>query len=95
MTIFSPGDHVDTFEVGPGEIVFIPSVYFHYIENVNANEDMQFAVFFNHEQPEDIGISGALGAYSNDILGSIFGLEPKILDALPKYQEDLFVVAGG
>ncbi|MGB0025326.1 MAG: cupin domain-containing protein [Nitrososphaeraceae archaeon] len=95
MTIFSPGDNVDTFEVGPGEIVFIPSAYFHYIENVNASEDMQFAVFFNHERPEDIGISGALGAYSNDVLGSVFGLEPKILDALPKYQEDLFVVSGG
>jgi oxalate decarboxylase len=95
MTIFSPGDNVDTFEVGPGEIVFIPSAYFHYIENVNANEDMQFAVFFNHERPEDIGISGALGAYSNDVLGSVFGLEPKILDALPKYQDDLFVVSGG
>jgi hypothetical protein len=24
MTIFGPGDSVDTFEVGPGEIVFIP-----------------------------------------------------------------------
>lgn len=95
MTIFSPGDNVDTFEVGPGEIVFIPSACFHYIENVNASEDMQFAVFFNHERPEDIGISGALGAYSNDVLGSVFGLEPKILDALPKYQEDLFVVSGG
>ncbi|HYA85209.1 MAG TPA: cupin domain-containing protein [Candidatus Bathyarchaeia archaeon] len=94
MTIFSPGDNVDTFEVGPGEIVFIPSAYFHYIENVNASEDMQFAVFFNHERPEDIGISGALGAYSSDVLGSIFGVQPKILDALPKYQEDLFVVAG-
>ena len=56
---------------------------------------MQFAVFFNHERPEDIGISGALGAYSNDVLGSIFGLGPKILDDLPKYREDLFVVAGG
>ena len=95
MTIFSPGDKVDTFEVGPGEIVFIPSAYFHYIENVNTNEDMQFAVFFNHERPEDIGISGALGAYSNDVLGSVFGLQSNILDALPKYQEDLFVVAGG
>jgi oxalate decarboxylase len=94
MTVFSPGDNVDTFEVGPGEIVFIPSAYFHYIENVNASEDMQFAVFFNHERPEDIGISGAFGAYSNEVLGSIFGLQPKILDALPKYQEDLFVVAG-
>jgi oxalate decarboxylase len=95
MTIFSPGDNVDTFEVGAGEIVFIPSAYFHYIENVNGSEDMQFAVFFNHERPEDIGISGALSAYSNEVLASVFGLQPKILDALPKYQEDLFVVAGG
>lgn len=95
MTIFSPGDKVDTFEVGPNEIVFIPPAYFHYIENVNSNEDMRFAVFFNHERPEDIGISGAFGAYSNEVLGSIFGLESKFLDSLPKYQEDLFVVAGG
>jgi len=95
MTIFSPGDKVDTFEVGPNEIVFIPPAYFHYIENVNSNEDMQFAVFFNHERPEDIGISGAFGAYSNEVLGSIFGMEQKILESLPKYQEDLFVVAGG
>ena len=95
MTIFSPGDKVDTFEVGSNEIVFIPPAYFHYIENVNSNEDMQFAVFFNHERPEDIGISGAFGAYSNEVLGSIFGLESKFLESLPKYQEDLFVVAGG
>ena len=95
MTIFSPGDNVDSFEVGPGEIVFIPSAYFHYIENVSPNKDMQFAVFFNHERPEDIGISGVFGAYSNDVLGSAFGLQTKVLDSLPKYQEDLFVVAGG
>jgi oxalate decarboxylase len=62
---------------------------------VKASEDMQFAVFFNHERPEDIGISGAFGAYSNEVIGSVFGLQPKILNALPKYQEDLFVVAGG
>jgi oxalate decarboxylase len=95
MTTFSPGNDVDTFEVGPGEIVFIQSAYFHYIENLSDSEDMQFAVFFNHERPEDIGISGAFGAYSNEVLGSVFGLEPKILNALPKYQEDLFVVAAG
>ena len=56
---------------------------------------MQFAVFFNDERPEDIGISGAFGGYSNDVLGSLFGVETKVLDSLPKYQEDLFVVAGG
>jgi oxalate decarboxylase/phosphoglucose isomerase-like protein (cupin superfamily) len=57
-----PEDNVGTFEIGPGEIVFIPSAYFHYIENVNTSQDMQFAVFFNHERPEDICISGAFGA---------------------------------
>lgn len=95
MTIFSPGNKIDTFEVGPNDIVYIPPAYFHYIENIDSNEDMQFAVFFNHERPEDIGISGAFGAYSNDVVGSLFGLESKILDVLPKYQEDLLVVTGG
>ncbi|HYY51201.1 MAG TPA: hypothetical protein VE643_10035 [Nitrososphaeraceae archaeon] len=37
MIIFGPGDTLDTFEVGPGEIVFIPPDYFHYIENIDDN----------------------------------------------------------
>jgi oxalate decarboxylase/phosphoglucose isomerase-like protein (cupin superfamily) len=37
MIIFGPGDTLDTFEVGPGEIVFIPPGYFHYIENIDDN----------------------------------------------------------
>jgi oxalate decarboxylase len=96
MTIFGPGDSVDTFEVGPGEIVFIPPAYFHYIENIGDNdEDMQFAIFFNHERPEDLGISGSFGAYSNDVLASIFGIQPTtFLNSLPKYQEDVFIVIG-
>ena len=74
MIIFGPGDTLDTFEVGPGEIVFIPPAYFHYIENIDDNDDTQFA-FFNHERPEDIGISGSFGAYSNEILASVFGVQ--------------------
>jgi oxalate decarboxylase len=96
ITIFGPGDSIDTFEVGPGQIVFIPPAYFHYIENIGDNdEDMQFAIFFNHERPEDLGISGSFGAYSNEILASVFGVQPStILDSLPKYLEDLFIVTG-
>jgi oxalate decarboxylase len=99
MTIFGPSDSVDTFEVGPGEIVFIPPAYFHYIENIRDNDDddddMQFAIFFNHERPEDLGISGSFGAYSNEILASVFGMQATPLASLPKYQEDLFIVKGG
>src|SRR5919198_590095 len=94
MTIFGPSDSVDTFEVGPGEVVFILPAYFHYIENIgdNEDEDMQFAIFFNHERPEDLGISGSFGAYSNEILASVFGTQTTPLASLPKYQEDLFIV---
>ena len=35
------------------------------------------------------------GHIQNEVLGSVFGVQPKVLDSLPKYQEDLFVVAGG
>jgi oxalate decarboxylase len=94
MTIFSPGGDIDTFEVGPDQIVFIPTAYFHYIENI-ADEELHFAVFFSHEKPQDIGISGAFGSYSNEVLGAVFNVNPKIFESLPKYQEDLLVVAGG
>ena len=42
--------------------------------SVDKNIHFILAVFFNHERPEDIGISGALGAYSNEVLGSVFGV---------------------
>ena len=94
MIIFSPGGNVDAFEVGPDQIVFIPTAYFHYIENI-GDEELHFAVFFSHEKPQDIGISGAFGSYSNEVLGSVFNVNPKIFESLPKYQEDLLVVVGG
>lgn len=94
MTILSPGGGVDTIEVNPGQIVFIPPAYFHYIENPDSINNMHFAVFFGHEQPEDIGISGALSAYSNEVLAAVFKLDPTVLDKLPKLEEDVFVVAG-
>ena len=94
MTILSPGGSVDTFDVSPGQIVFIPPAYFHYIENHDSINDMHFAVFFGHEKPEDIGISGALSAYSNDVLAAVFNLDPTLSDKLPKLEEDVFVVTG-
>jgi oxalate decarboxylase len=94
MTILSPGGSVDTFEVSPGQIVFIPPAYFHYIENPDSINNMHFAVFFGHEKPEDIGISGALSAYSNEVLAAVFNLDPALFNKLPKLEEDVFVVTG-
>ena len=94
MTILSPGGSVDTFDVSPGQIVFIPPAYFHYIENPDSINNMHFAVFFGHEKPEDIGISGALSAYSNEVLAAVFNLDPTLFEKLPKLEQDVFVVTG-
>ncbi len=95
MVILSPGGNVDSFEVKAGEIVFIPSGYLHYIENADAEKMTQFVVFFGHERPEDIGISGSLSAYSNEVLAAIIGTDPKIFDSLTRHDEDVFIVSGG
>jgi oxalate decarboxylase len=92
MVILSPHGDRDEFIVGEGDVVFIPPAYFHYIENI-GDEEMHFAVFFNHESPEDIGISGAMGAYSNEVLSSVFEVDLKIFDHFPKPQSDVFVVS--
>jgi oxalate decarboxylase len=51
--------------------------------------------FFNNERPEDLGISGSFGAYSNEILASVFRIQhTTLLNSIPKYQEDLFIAEG-
>ncbi|MDP1880483.1 MAG: cupin domain-containing protein [Parachlamydiaceae bacterium] len=94
ITLLSPGGAIDTFDMKEGDISFLPKGYFHYIENT-ASADTQMAVFFSHKSPSDIGLSGCLGAYSNDLLADLFQCPANYLDKFPKYQHDLFVVAGG
>lgn len=94
ITLFSPGGEVDTFDMQEGDVSFLPQGYFHYIENIGT-ESAHLAVFFNHSNPSDIGISGCLGAYSNEMLAALFNVPSGYFNVLPKYQEDLFVVAGG
>jgi len=94
MTIFSPDGTGNTFEVGPGQIVFIPPAYFHYIENTDPVNTTHFAVFFNHERPEDTGISGALSSYSNEVLAAVFNSDSALFNTLPRLEQDVFLVSG-
>lgn len=94
IALLSPGEQVDAFEMEEGDISFLPKGYYHYIENI-GNTALQFAVFFNHPMPSDLGLSGSLGAYSNELLANLFKVTAPYFNPMPKYQEDLFVVAGG
>ena len=94
ITLLSPGGQIDTFDMAAGDMSFLPQGYLHYIENI-GHDDAHFTIFFDHTAPNDMGMSGCLGAYSNEVLASLFGVSVDYLDRLPKYQEDLLVVGGG
>lgn len=93
ITLLSPSGAVETIDMQPGDLSFMPQGYFHHIENIGT-EDVRFAVFFSNRNPSDIGISGSLGAYSNDVLAAVFGVPTSYFESLPKFQEDLFVICG-
>ena len=38
MTVLSPGAKVDTYELNPGDMYFIPKAYPHHIENIGVEE---------------------------------------------------------
>lgn len=94
ITLLSPGGEVDSFDMQAGDISYLPRGYIHYIENIGSTPAL-FAVFFGHSDPSDIGMSGCLGAYSNDLLGALFNVSPDYFNSMQKFQEDRFVVAGG
>lgn len=92
ITLLSPGGNVDTFDMKAGDLSFLPMGYPHYIENLGPGP-VRFAIFFNNSAPSDLGISGSFGAYSNEVLASLFGVPATSFDKLPKFQEDLLVIS--
>src|SRR5271170_4731962 len=91
MTVLSPGAKVDTYELSPGDMYFIPRAYPHHIENIGA-EDVRFLIFFDQANTEDIGYTGGLRAYSNEVLGATFDCDPKFFEKLPPNAEDALIV---
>lgn len=91
ITVLSPDGHVDVLKVNAGEGAFAPASYFHNIENVGQDE-VEVIAFFNHENPDYIGIGEVMGSYSNELLTSTFNTPPNYWDAFKKPQTPLVIV---
>lgn len=88
-----PGGTVESFTLSPGDISILPQGYIHHIENIGP-EPAFLVVFFNNESPYDIGLSAAAGAYSNEVLASLFNITNNYFETFPKYQKNLMIVPG-
>lgn len=94
ITLLSPGGKVETFDMKANDLSFMPRGYLHHIENT-GDTDAVFIIFFNNSAPSDLGYSGCMGAYPNDVLAALFGVSTDYFETMPKYQHDLLIVGGG
>lgn len=91
ITVLAPDGKVDIMEVKGGEGAFAPASYFHNIENI-GQDDVEVIAFFTHQDPDYIGIGEAVGAFSNELLGSVFNTSPDYFKALKKTEKPLIIV---
>lgn len=91
MSILSPNGNVDTYEMNVGDIYFIPKAYPHHIENLTSNP-LDIVIFFDQAMPGDIGFTGSVKSYSNEVLNAVLNCPEDFFDNLPTYYEDLFIV---
>jgi oxalate decarboxylase len=91
MTILLPDGSLDSYEIKPGDVYFIPKAYPHHIEN-RGSSSLKIAIFFDLEMPKDIGLTASVRSFSNEALGSVMNVNPTFFKELPRYFEDLFLV---
>lgn len=91
MTVLSPEGIIDTYIMEEGDIYFIPKGYPHHIENL-GKENLHILVFFDQNMPEDIGFTGSIRSFSDEVLSASTGQEKAFFSSLEKYNQDLFIV---
>lgn len=91
MSIISATGKVDTYVLETGDIYFIPKAYPHHIENL-GNDDLHMLIFFDQPMPQDIGFSGSVKSFPDEVLSCSLGSKKELFESLPTYYSDLFIV---
>ena len=91
MTILDPDGSKDTYEVGPGDVYFIPPAYPHHIENIGTGT-FHVLIFFDRASPGDIGFRTLVGSFPREVLAATFGLAEPELPLFPFTEQDPLLV---
>jgi oxalate decarboxylase len=95
MSVLAPQGELETFEVYPGDAVFVPQGHFHYFENI-GQESLRFVIAFNSEQGEaedDIGLAASVSMVPHAILASLFKVPEAIFANFPTIKDRLVMVS--
>lgn len=90
ITVLAPDGTVEVMEVNGGQGAFAPASHFHNIENVGT-DNVEVIAYFTSAEPDYIGIGEVFGSYSNEVLGSVFNVEPSYFDAFKKPTDPLVI----
>ena len=90
VTVFSNGNLHDTFTIAQGEMFFVPSGYLHAIANIGG-ERAEFVIAFSHHEPEDFGMSGAVGCMNANVMGNTWGIPVTAAEGIRYSPEDIVI----
>lgn len=90
VTVFSNANLHDVFTITEGEMFFVPSGYLHSIENTGS-VPAEFVIAFSHHDPEDFGMSGAVGCMNANVMGNTWNLPETAAKDVRYSPEDILI----
>jgi oxalate decarboxylase len=81
--LVGPNGLQEIFTIGPGDIAFFPTNWFHYVASVGA-VPLDTIVYLSHAAPQRIDLSDTVGFFPLQVTAAAIGLEADALDSLPQ-----------
>ena len=94
FTVYRPNKEIETSEISKGQVFFVPTGYFHYLENSDDVNNGTVASFFGNENPEFIGLVGGLRSYSDEALAAVFNTDQEFFSKLPRLVKNVLIAPG-
>ncbi|MER7789788.1 cupin domain-containing protein [Streptomyces sp. NPDC097640] len=91
MRVLAPDVILGEYELGPGDVYFVPRAYPHHIE-VLDDGGFHFLIFFDQPTPGDVGYRATATAFSREVLAGTFGIPERELPQFPFTPQDPLIV---
>lgn len=92
MSVLDAKGNVETYEMGTGDVYYIPRAYPHHIENIGTG-DLHILVFFDRASPGDVGYRSVATAYSAAVMAAALNVPLAELPKFPFTAEDPLIVS--